>query len=324
VRLDACNGWAARNDIPAGQRRTQTLAQTNDLNRWTLKGILEGPYPTGTDAGWITVNLTSGQVAADQENFKQIQSAYTVCLNETAQAVAGLQPLTAFLETIIASFGGGSSSAANVSGPSTLFEGLGIPTLQTLAVFQDDIDPDSNLVAIGPPSFTDIPPTNASLAGYFKVASVLFAAAHPAKPSVAAAEALLRRVVTFETQLLAFATKGLQEQQENATDDTPVTKLSLTALNSQAPALSLPSVLGALVPAGYRVERLLVEAPTYYANASRLVANTSAEILQAFYLWRGIVALAPYIVAEEASDFNRFQISTAGGDPDSQQQQVSC
>jgi len=287
-----------------------------------LKGILEGPYPTGTDAGWITVNLTSAQSAADQENFKQMQAAYRVCLNETAQAEVGLAPLTAFLETILVAAGVGSSSKVNVGGAAALLEGLGIPTLQSLAVSPADVDPNTNFVAVLPPSFDELPSSDALLAEYLKVSSTLFAAAHPRNISVSAAAALLRGVAAFETQLSKFAAQGQRDQAQNSTDDTAVPRLSLAALDGLAPELALPKVLATLVPSDYQVDGLLVLAPTYYANASRLVANTSSEVLAAFYLWRGIVALAPYIVAEEASDFNRFRVKAAGGDPDSQQQHV--
>jgi len=81
-------------------------------------------------------------------------------------------------------------------------------------------------------------------------------------------------------------------------------------------------VLDALVPNGYQAERLIVTAPTYYANASRLVADTSAEVLEVFCLWCATVALVPYIVADEASEFLRFQVKAANLDPDSQQPAV--
>jgi endothelin-converting enzyme len=319
--VDACNGWIARNDIPAGQNRTQTVQKVGDVNQWTLKSILEGPYPNGTDAGWITVNLTTNQSAADHQIFDLMQSAYSICINDTAKAMVGLQPVSAFLGTVAAAYRAGSSNS-NLSAVATLFEKYGISGLQILGVFQDDIAPDTNIVWVQPPQFEDLPPPS-MFPEYFKVSSALFAKAHPSNLSINAAEALMHNIVDFETQLTEFSVKGFAEQQANATDDTPQAKMSLVDFQSQAPELSLPSVLGVLVPANYYPNRLIVKAPTYYANASRLVANTPAEILEAFYLWRATVALAPYVVAEEASDFIRFQVKAANLDPDSQQQAVS-
>ncbi|KAF4945943.1 hypothetical protein FSARC_14312 [Fusarium sarcochroum] len=57
------------------------------------KGIIEGPYPTGEDAGYITVNLTKEQIKADKTNLAKLQDAYQVCSNYTVLKDEGLDGL---------------------------------------------------------------------------------------------------------------------------------------------------------------------------------------------------------------------------------------
>jgi len=108
-----------------------------------------------------------------------------------AKATVGLQPLIGFLRTVAATFDtpGSSSLSTNISGAVTLFESLGIISLQILGVFQDDVDPDTNIVWVQPPSFDDLPPDSMSQE-YFEVSSALFAAAHPANLSITEARIL--------------------------------------------------------------------------------------------------------------------------------------
>src|SRR4051794_39587585 len=96
-----CGNWAAHNQIPPGQTAANVLTVEDYLIQDGVKKVLEGTYPSGANAGWITVNLTEQQVKPDKENFEKIQTAYQVCMNQTALEAQGLKSLALFVNTVV-------------------------------------------------------------------------------------------------------------------------------------------------------------------------------------------------------------------------------
>lgn len=66
--------------------------------------MLEGPYPSGSDIGWVTESLSKEQAEVDKENWALLQKAYNTCMNMTATAALDVKPLQAFLEDLAKSF----------------------------------------------------------------------------------------------------------------------------------------------------------------------------------------------------------------------------
>ena len=99
--IDACGNWGTYHDIPQGEEGIAGITVSQEQTYILARRILEDPYPTGDDAGYITVNLTKEQTKADKRNLAKIQQAYQVCQNYTAIEEEGLDVLSQLVETIV-------------------------------------------------------------------------------------------------------------------------------------------------------------------------------------------------------------------------------
>jgi histone H4 len=57
----ACGNWAEYHDIPQGANAIYGISASQEQSYILARRILEDPYPTGEDAGYITVNLTKAK-----------------------------------------------------------------------------------------------------------------------------------------------------------------------------------------------------------------------------------------------------------------------
>lgn len=322
-----CDGWKLRHETPAGQATYGIFQEQLDSVQFGIKKIIEGPYPNGTDAGWISVNLTTAQVAADKVNFANLQGAYATCLNRTAREDEGLDSLTSFLETIIESFPVGpglnqSTIATNMGRTIALMESYHIPTFQSMYLLQQETDPTRDIVHIIPPTFPELPTTtdNETITEYATLVTNLFAAAHPQNISEIQAGLLVIGIVDLVTKIgLALSDPLILANLLDTSKGIPT--VTMDAVQSAAPILNYQAVIEELGPDGYKADLLGVPGLPFYANLSSILAQTSPEVIQGFFIWRAIAALSSYVVSDVADAYNRFIIEQRGQDPNSQQQQ---
>ncbi|KAL6365040.1 hypothetical protein LRP88_01018 [Fusarium phalaenopsidis] len=316
-----CGNWAARNEIPAGQTRTNGISVTRDFVLSAVKRILESPYPTGKDAGWITVNLTKEQSRADKENFAKIQDAYNVCMNYTAIEEEDLSVLSAFVETVVDVFPATEESGKNethdyfkeLGETFVLFESLGIETTQRFVHKQNEIDPDEVLLVINPPSTVDIPDTEEGILEYLDLASALLAAVHPAKPTVKEAYALMTSVVKLQVKMLSVFSRASED--DNPDELSPLFRIE--DIQELAPQLNYEYVVKELAPKGYRADKVAFSTQGYYKTLSEVLSETPAEDIQTFFVWKAITALSPYVETELTNAWNAFFQKQLGNDPES-------
>ena len=297
-RTDACAGWNAHHEIPADREQTDPLfGVMADQNILVLKEILEWPYPSGSAAGFIMVNLMDKQSAADKENFNKAQHAYDVCLNQTTQAGLGFEPLATFLNSILESLSSESLSPATIGETLAAFEGLGIETFLSFYIMPNPTDPQAYILSVSTPSFAELPvgSDDETLQRYSALGANLLAAAHPGNLSLEAITELFANITELQMQLLNLtAAKETAPQTVNGAEDdigvndSPEASLTLGDLAASAPQLNLQQIAENLAPAGYNPDEARVNVDdvqsiqTYFASASALVENVPAELFRVF------------------------------------------
>ncbi|KAM0553405.1 hypothetical protein ACHAPJ_007419 [Fusarium lateritium] len=318
----ACGNWAARHEIPAGQESTSGLTLASENVFSALRRILESPYPTGDDAGWITVNLTKEQSKADKENFAKIQDTYQICTNYTALEEEGLQTLQRVIKTVVELFpaatASGNKTAVNTTQNSaalgktlTLFESVGIQTFQRFVVKQQDLDPDEVQLVAFPLQVEDLvlPTTEEDTEEYIKIATQLLAAVYPSKISAEAAAKLVTSVIELEGKLVAASTLA---QQNGSTSSI----VSVADAQKELPALNYEYVIEQLAPKNWTGDIQFI-APAYFANASEIISKTPATTLQAYFVWKAITSLSIYIETDLTNTYNGLATKIKGLDSES-------
>ncbi|KLP17112.1 endothelin-converting enzyme 1 [Fusarium fujikuroi] len=318
-----CGNWAARHEIPAGGVSTDglTLAQENVDS--ALRQILESPYPSGEDAGWITVNLTKEQSKADKEIFSMIQDTYQVCTNYTALEEEGLQTLQEIVKTVVDLYpttpaSGGNKTAGNTTQTSaalgktlTFFESVGIQTFQRFILKQKETDPDAVQLTLFPlqPDEVVLPATEQDLEEYIKIASQLLVAAHPSNISTTTAAKLVASVIELEGKLVAASTYA---EQNGPTSDL----VSIAEAQKQFPELNYEYVIEELAPKNWKGDIQFI-APAYFNNASQIISETPSTILQAYFVWKAISSISIYIEADLTNAYNDLVTKIRKRDPES-------
>jgi endothelin-converting enzyme len=284
--------------------------------------ILEGPYPSGSEAGWIAVDLTEDQIDADQENFAKIKSAYQACMNYTALEKEGLEPLTTFVKTVVDTFpaAAGPDKAANQShdystamgNTIALFESLGIESTQRITQVQKPYNPDEIQLSIVPPSIPDIPADDEAILEYLELAATLVSAVHPANITIKQASSLMESMLLWQ-ETVDQARLVATEEEAVASD----TSISLAEIQKDAPQLNYEYVVSHLAPKGYKAEKVIISPIGFFKNVSRIISETPSEVIQTFFVWRAISALSPYIESEPTNAYNNFNAKLYGEDPES-------
>ncbi|CAJ0554865.1 Ff.00g133780.m01.CDS01 [Fusarium sp. VM40] len=318
----ACGNWAARHEIPAGGVSTDglTLAQENVVS--DLRRILESPYPTGKDAGWIAVNLTKEQFKADKDNFAKIQDAYQFCTNYTALEEENLQTLQEVVRKVVELYpttsSSGNKTAAKTTQHSgalgktlTWFESVGIQSFQRFIVRQKDTDPDEVELTLLPlqPKELVLPATKKDLEEYIKIASQIMVAVHPSNISTAAAAKLITSVIELEGKLVAASTWAEQNGPEYEI-------ISIAETDEQIPELNYKYVIEKLAPKNWTGDITII-GPVYFNNASQIVSETPTTTLQAYFMWKAIVSISVYIEADLTNAYNSLATRIKGRDPES-------
>ncbi|KAH8664884.1 hypothetical protein BGZ61DRAFT_538959 [Ilyonectria robusta] len=316
-----CGNWAAHNEIPPGDNSFDSLTAVAEQNYIALKHILKGPYPSGSAAGWITVALTEDQAKADKENFAKMQNAYAACMNYEALEEEGLEYLAAFVKLVVDAFPATAESnktsgvnydhAAAMGKTLTIFEKLGFETTQKITPTQGFVDPEDFILQIDAPSDFYFPPMD-DTREYLELAATLISAVHPAKITVKHAANLMISVLEWQQNLQKLVAAA-QEADDSDSEAPPATK-SLAEIQKLAPQLNYAYVVEQLAPKGYLAEEVTFQFSNYYKTLSELISQTPSEVLQAFFVWRSISSLSPYIESKPTNAYNDFILRQGGGD----------
>ncbi|GKT40402.1 endothelin-converting enzyme 2 [Colletotrichum spaethianum] len=321
----ACAGWDSRHAPAAGQGRASSLGEVGDTVSVLLKDILEGPYPSGPNAGFLTASLSQEQVGADQDNFKLIVETYNACLNNTAVEAAGLRPLISLIDLVTEAFPVANTTedkerkvskgdASNMGKALLLFSQHSIPTFESIDVTFDDLNPNKTLISVlpgGTPLLTGSQShNNETVEEYLRVMAAVLQEVHPDKPSRDKSEKLARAITNFERE--ANALKATDDSRES--DSSPGRVFNLEQVTSVAPELNHDYVLKNLIPADYEPQELYFS-PAYFGNLSQLLANTTVETVQGFFIWKATSTFSSYVEAEATERLNDMKSKLRAVDP---------
>ncbi|KAI5461589.1 hypothetical protein BGZ63DRAFT_404435 [Mariannaea sp. PMI_226] len=310
-----CGDWASHHGIPAGWDSIESLTTIRAQIADSARAILEGSYPSGSEAGWVTVNLTKEQVKADEEIFAKITDAYQVCMNYTATEEDGLKFLATFVEKVVDAFPAKTDNnkyPAAMGKTITLLESYGIPTTQRLFQIQNSYDPEEMILGIYPPSF-DVPSDGEAVLEYLELAAKLISTVHP--DNITEKEAYSRMESVLEWQLKVA--QVLQTTSEAESDSGGY--LSLDMIQKAAPQLNYEYVVRQLAPKDYKADKVETTSLQFFANYSQIITETPPEVIQTFFIWKAISALSPYVESQLPEAYNTFQTKLNGEDPKSLQ-----
>jgi endothelin-converting enzyme len=313
----ACGNWDNYHDIPQGAESIAGITLTEQFTNSAVKKILESPYPTGDDAGYISVNLTKEQTKADKRNHAKLQDAYQACMNYTALEEEGLDGLSEIVKDIVEMFPIAKANMTQKTPTSSsltktlaYFENFGIGTFQIFAIGQNEYDPEEVVATIYPPVLTELllPTTEEGTAELLKLSAQLLAAVYPYQLNTTAALALAESVYTFQSQLkLAWAWSQLNE---------PADTVPAGDLKKLAPYIDYGGVIKELAPKNWK-GTIQTSQPSYFKNMSEIISETSTETLQAYFVWRMVSSVSLYVEHSLTNTYNDMQSELRDRDPES-------
>ena len=127
---------------------------------------------------------------------------------------------------------------------------------------------------------------------------------------------LVENLVVFESKL-AKATPDTEDAEDVTRYYNP---LSLDDTKALLPQLSIKSLISSLAPSGYSPSKLIVGSPSYLQTVSKLLEETSAETLQAYFVWKTVQAYAYEVDDDALKPLKRFDNELQGKDPDASEE----
>lgn len=127
---------------------------------------------------------------------------------------------------------------------------------------------------------------------------------------------LVESLVVFESKL-AKATPDTEDAEDVTKYYNP---LSLDDTKALLPQLSIKYLISSLAPSGYSPSKLIVGSPSYLQVVSKLLEDTSAETLQAYFVWKTVQAYAYEVEDDALKPLKRFDNELQGKDPDASEE----
>lgn len=88
--------------------------------------------------------------------------------------------------------------------------------------------------------------------------------------------------------------------------------MSPSEADKLVPQIDLPSILKSLVPRDYDIDRIIVMAPQYLKELSKLLDQTSKETLDTYIAWKVVQTFNSYVEADALVPYKRFQNELQG------------
>lgn len=127
---------------------------------------------------------------------------------------------------------------------------------------------------------------------------------------------MVESIVLFESKL-AQATPD----EEDAEDVTKYyNPMNLDQIKDLLPQLSVQYLITTLAPADFKPEKLIVGSPSYLKSLSEILRETSAEALQAYFVWKTVQAYAYRVEDDALKPLKRFNNELLGKDPDASEE----
>jgi len=310
----ACNGWVAKHPFQPGQTEVSSSDSLRERVGMDIKDVLEGAYPTGS-AAWLATTFTPVQSEADRSNFAQLQRVYQSCVrNEPATGLRDLQALMKIIADLYPvpsqrhnqrrrgrGLDQDTEKSVAMGRTLTFFVQNGLPSFISLAPSDPRANPEptkSNLVLglgrdLDDIDFMQRPLRFAPNRAYYELGADVLSAVHPARLTRDASRVLMEGVVDLEIRMVQAVTVS-----------DPAKNITLQELDRIAPHLNLSHVIRSMTWPALPPEVVLTDRPGFIANASRaLLGNTTEATIQAFFMWKAIKKVAPWVGAEVTNHF---------------------
>lgn len=96
--------------------------------------------------------------------------------------------------------------------------------------------------------------------------------------------------------------------------------MNLDQIRALLPQLSVQYLISTLAPADFKSDKLIVGSPSYLKALSEILRETSAETLQAYFVWKTVQAYAYEIEDDALKPLKRFNNELSGKDPDASEE----
>jgi endothelin-converting enzyme len=93
--------------------------------------------------------------------------------------------------------------------------------------------------------------------------------------------------------------------------------MSLKDADKLTPGIHLSSIIKSLSPSDVKIDRIIIASPSYMGNLTDILAGTSKEVLQTYFIWKVIQSYASVVEADELKPYSRFRNEIQGKDPES-------
>lgn len=202
-----CGGWRGAHDMRADQGMTDALDLISDSVTTTIRNILEGSYPDGSNhSSFSPQNLVVAATSStDRQNFDELQAAYNACMDVDSITKQGMAPIVALIDQLAATFHS-SSSPADYSDSVLFLKQHGISSFFSFDVRDDDKDPQTQIIGVGPVSSFGLPSKlyfndKDVVAQYLDTVTKVLGAINPSVAKIGAADKAAAAVVEFESRL---------------------------------------------------------------------------------------------------------------------------
>ena len=127
---------------------------------------------------------------------------------------------------------------------------------------------------------------------------------------------LVEKIVLLESKL-AQATPD----EEDAEDVTKYyNPMDLDQIKDLLPQLSVQYLISTLAPADFKPEKVIVGSPSYLKALSGMLRETSAEALQAYFVWKTVQTYAYRVEDDALKPLKRFNNELQGKDSDASEE----
>ena len=127
---------------------------------------------------------------------------------------------------------------------------------------------------------------------------------------------LVEGIVLLESKL-AQATPDEEDAEDVTKYYNPMT---LDQIEELLPQVSVRYLISTLAPANFEPEKLIVGSPSYLRVLAEVLRGTSAEALQAYFVWKTVQTYAYTVEDDALKPLKRFNNELLGKDPDASEE----
>lgn len=334
-----CQGWDDKHDMRADQEHLSTAALMSENAQQILRHVIESSYEKSSE----TVEAMTND---DQAIFDKLRDGYGACMNETLLKDVASGALIKVLKHLGKLYPGHSPAHGALPGvvsaeqnvleddPDELtaavnsLTNIGVETILSMYVGADDRDPATNVIFLNAPNSPGLPSKE-----YYNdkdivkkygvvIGQVLDSLLHEAHPKGAASSSddglysvfnseVVKDVLDFEMKL-ANATPSTEDAEDVTKSYNPKSIIEVQYL---LPQISIPLLLSKQAPSHYAPEKLIVGSPSYLEGLSTAIAETSAQTIRVFLVWKTVQAFAYQVESPAIKPLQEFNNVLQGKDP---------